>query len=294
MALASVLRRIGKEVLLCSSGPFKRVEIKAYEDLFTAAPVAKEGDRVIILDCSSPERTGDLEPLIQGLPWAFIDHHDTSEYAQGAEPEAPILVDPKAPSTTFLIVKLIEALGLEPTREEAELLFFGLCTDTGYFRHVDSGGAETFETAARLIRFGANPKAAYEAMRGGKSLDSRILMGHVLIRAESLFEGKLIYSWEEYEETSRFGREGHDSDSLYQLFQSIGGVEAIFIVRQESPGYCVVGFRSRDWVDVGSIAKVFGGGGHKNAAGLKIAGTINTVKPLLIAEFEKAFKNHSA
>jgi phosphoesterase RecJ-like protein len=126
-------------------------------------------------------------------------------------------------------------------------------------------------------------------MYGGKSLDSRKLMGHILSRAESLFDGKLILSSENYEETCCFGLEGRDSDSLYQLLQSVAGVEAIVIIRQETPENCTVGFRSRDWVDVGSIAKSFGGGGHKNAAGLSITGTIAELRPKIIKAFENVF-----
>jgi phosphoesterase RecJ-like protein len=288
VALASILRRMGKEAILCSAGPFKRAEIKPYENLFVSAPEKKKGDRVIIVDCSARDRTGDLEPCLEGNPTAVIDHHGMGENF----PQGSVLahINGLAPSTTFLIMHLIRELGMEPNREEAEMLFFGLCTDTGYFRHLDSAGAETFEAAASLVRCGANPKAVYAAIHGGKSLDSRRLIGLVLNRAESFYDGKLIFSSEEYEETARFGLESRDSDSLYRLFQSVAGMEAIVIIRQETPENCTVGFRSRDWVDVGIIAKSFGGGGHKNAAGLSIRGTIAALKPLLIKAFENVFK----
>jgi phosphoesterase RecJ-like protein len=188
-----------------------------------------------------------------------------------------------------LIFKLFGALGLEITCEEAEFLFFGLCTDTGFFRHVDSSGAETFDFAAALIRRGANPKTAYTAIHDGKSLDSRKLLGNILVRSESLFGGKLIMSSEEYEETCRFGMEGRDSDSMYKLFQAVAGVEAVAIIRQETPERCSVGLRSRSWADVGNVAKSFGGGGHKNAAGFGVNGTINEIKPKLIDAFGRIF-----
>ena len=290
MALCSVLRRMGKEAIPCSQGPFKRTEILKYEHLFTSDPVPREGARVIILDCSVPSRTGALEDLVKSLPWALVDHHETGEYADKDEsPGGPVFIDPKAPSTTFLILKIIDALGMEPNQEEAELLFFGLCTDTGFFRHLDAGRYEAFETAARLVRLGANPKTAYADIHGGKSLDSRRLLGHILSRTESYFDGRLIFSHEEYQETCEFGLEGRDSDSLYQLLQSVSGVEAIVIIRQESPEFCTIGFRSRDSVDVGSIAKSFGGGGHKNAAGLRMEGSISSLKPKIIKKFEKIF-----
>ena len=290
LALASVLRRMGKEATACSAGPFKRAEIKFYERFFAPVPAEKDGLRLIIVDCSGPDRTGDLEPLLEGLPTAVIDHHGTGKYSNAPDASGgKVYVDAHAPSATFMVLKLIDALGLDLVREEAELLFFGLCTDTGFFRFVDGEGAGTFTAAAALIRSGANPKAAFAAINGGKSLDSRRLIGHILLRAESLFNGKLILSSEEYEESCRYGFEGRDSDSLYQLLQSVAGVQAIVLIRQETPAKCSVGFRSRDSVDVGSIAECFGGGGHKNAAGLSIAGTIADLKPKIIKAFEKVF-----
>jgi len=289
LALVSVLRRMGKEAIPCSAGPFKRTEIKPYEHLFTLPPCGqdiKAGARVIIVDCSSADRIGELEPFLRGLPAAIIDHHGNG---QSRHEGGLFYVDATALSTTFLVFNVITALGLELLPQEAELLFFGLCTDTGFFRHVDNGGADTFQAAAALIHAGANPKAAFAAMYGGKSLGSRKLIGHILLRAEPLFDGKLILSSEEYEETCLFGLEGRDSDTLYQLLQSVDGVQAIVIIRQESPEHCTVGFRSRDSVDVGSIAQSFGGGGHKNAAGLYIAGTIAELKPKIIKAFENVF-----
>ncbi|GHV89496.1 hypothetical protein AGMMS50267_18560 [Spirochaetia bacterium] len=240
--------------------------------------------RVIILDCSCRERTGDLESGLAGLPLVIIDHHATNHADD--DPGTVLFLDVNAPSTTFLVQSLIEALGLTLTKEEAELLFFGLCTDTGFFRHLDTGGAECFLRAAALVRAGANPKTAFNAINGGKSLDSRKLMGIVLARAEPHYGGKLIVSSERYEETRRFGEEGRDSDSLYQLLQSARGVEAIAIIRQESPENCTIGLRSRDRVNVAEIAVRFGGGGHKNAAGISIAGTIAALEPQIIKAFE--------
>ncbi|MDR0731291.1 MAG: DHH family phosphoesterase, partial [Treponema sp.] len=146
LALASALRRLGKEAILCSAGPFKRTEIKSYEPLFTSSPgeAERRNAQVIIIDCSSPERTGDLGAHIKDLPLALIDHH-----CAGVQPgEGTVLyLDPEAPAATSMILALIEALGLNPTAEEAEYLLFGFCTDTGFFRHIDAGNMEDFARA---------------------------------------------------------------------------------------------------------------------------------------------------
>jgi phosphoesterase RecJ-like protein len=282
---------MGKKAIPCSAGPFKRSEIVSYAPRFTDRPTGAgcETARVIIVDCSGRNRTGDLEPWLKGLPTAVIDHHATGVDFLPLSGDVHFL-DTTAPSVTFMILGLIEALGLVPTEEEAQLLLFGLCTDTGFFRHVDNKGAETFGRASRLIAAGANPKTAFHAINGGKNLDSRILMGLVLARTKAYFDGRLFLSSEEYEETRRFGREGRDSDSLYQLLQAIDGGEAIAIIRQETPERCTVGLRSRDAVDVAAIAAKFGGGGHKNAAGLSVDGTIEEIKPKILEAFGEIFK----
>jgi phosphoesterase RecJ-like protein len=291
LALASALRRRGKIAIPCSAGPFKRTEIIPYADRFITriGAAEKEGASVIIVDCSSAERTGDLEPALKGLPTAVIDHHARGD-TEGENPGGVVFLDPRAPSVTFMILELIEALGLSPTAEEAELLFFGLCTDTGFFRHVEAGGEAIFAAAARLARAGASPKETFAAMNGGKSLGSRILMGHILSRVESHYGGRLLLSTEEYEETRRFGLEGRDSDNLYQLLQSVSGVEAIVIIRQEKADSCTVGLRSRSRVNVAEVAARFGGGGHKNAAGINISGLIEDIRPRLIEAFRELLR----
>lgn len=284
LALASALKRLGKEVLPCSAGPFKRPELLPYADRFTAQIPAgnREGARVIITDCSDLGRTGDLEPQLKGLPLAVIDHHATGSSDSGAV----FFLDIKAPSVTFMVFALIEALGLTPSKEEAEYLFLGLCTDTGFFRHLDHTGAGAFHRAARMVELGANPKLAFNAINGGKSLESRKLMGLVLARAEAHYNGKLVVSSEKYEETQELGAQGRDSDTLYQLLLAVKGVEAIAIIRQEKPDSCSLGLRSRDWVNVAEIARQFGGGGHKNASGAMVDGVIAGLKPRVIEAFK--------
>jgi phosphoesterase RecJ-like protein len=91
-------------------------------------------------------------------------------------------------------------------------------------------------------------------------------------------------------ETEKYGVASRDSDMLYQLLMSVDGVEAAAVVRQSSADQCAIGMRSRDSVDVAKIASVFGGGGHKNAAGACVNGSIADIKQPLLNEFEKILK----
>ncbi|MDP3176871.1 MAG: DHH family phosphoesterase, partial [Spirochaetaceae bacterium] len=178
LALASFLRRTGKSATVLSAGPFTRTEIMAYENRFSPiAPPELPHDRAaaLILDCSSLQRIGAVRDTLPSVPIAFIDHH-----AAGSAVGEVVYIDDRAPSVTAMILLLIEAMGQSPTKEEAELLLFGLATDSGFFRHLDEGSSETFLASSRLVSAGASPKKVFHMMYGGKSLISRKLMGEIL------------------------------------------------------------------------------------------------------------------
>jgi len=296
LALRSALMRMGKKVIVCKSSPFKRKELKKFEELFVSIPAEEferqgwqpKETRVIIIDCTGRERTGEIQGFIEKFPCAIIDHHAAVTYPSSTK-DAPVYNDAKSPSCTLLIQKLITALDLDVTEEEASLLLFGLCTDTGFFRHLNENNAASFEAAANMIRCGASPKKIYGITNGGKSLNSRILIGHILTRLESHFDGKLLLSTETLEESDTFGLEGRDSDALYQMILTIEGVEAALIIRQESAENCTVSLRSTDKIDVSQVAAIYGGGGHKNASGLTMKGDISSVKEKMLKSFKNIF-----
>ncbi|UTC68146.1 MULTISPECIES: bifunctional oligoribonuclease/PAP phosphatase NrnA [unclassified Treponema] len=285
LAMSLFLKRKNKNCILMSAGPFKRTEIKDYEKFFTdkleiSDKINPKNSGLIILDCSGFDRVGDIATLIRNFNYIIIDHHATN-----TERSDNSLIMPEAPSTTYLIQSIIEEMGEKPTKEEAEALFFGLCTDTGFFRHLDERSAEVFNHASRLIAAGANPKQTFMKMNGGKKFASRLLISRILDRMKPYYDGRLVISYETYDDAMEFGLESRDSDILYQLIQTMEGVEAICIVRQESPTHCSVGFRSLDKIDVSKIALSFGGGGHKQASGLYIEGKFDELIPKFVEAF---------
>lgn len=289
LALSFFLERLHKKTVILSAGPFKRPEVRMYERLFLAEiPIEikknPDGVAVVIVDCSGKERTGSLAEELEGFPAICIDHHATN-----TEEASASLVYAAAPSTTFLIQGIIEKFCGTVTQKEADMLFFGLCTDTGFFRHLDDRSAVVFEYVSRLIRAGANPKRTFALINGGKSFESRTLLARILQRMQPYYSRKLIVSFETYADMQEFGLENRDSDTAYQLIQSIVGVEAICLVRQDTQTHCSVGFRSFDTIDVSSVAASFGGGGHRQAAGLYIEGTIEGLIPQLVKAFAPQF-----
>ncbi|MDY7030046.1 MAG: bifunctional oligoribonuclease/PAP phosphatase NrnA [Spirochaetota bacterium] len=292
LGLGRFLARRGKHVHLVSPGPFQRVELEPWRDEF-APHIPDQIDPartiVVVVDCSTLERIGyladEIEPL--KLKTVVIDHHSSGT------PFGDVRhIDPAAPSVTMMILDLIEELGDIPTREEAGILLFGLATDTGFFRHLEADNQDVFEAVGRLTAFGASPKDIYQRMYGGRSLESKRLLGVLLERTRSYCDGKLIITYETLDELDQFGIENRDSDSLYQQLQGVLGTETILFIREERPGECSVGLRSNADVDVGRIALSFGGGGHAKAAGFSWKGSykesLEAVLPAIIQAVQDA------
>lgn len=288
LALASFLNRKGKKTKLVSAGPFNRPEIKDWENFFTDSISSEDlaGKTLsIVTDCSSPDRTGKIGEQLSKIPLMVIDHHSSGdnfgEYRY---------IDSNSPSTTMLIQHIIESSGSIPTAEEAEFIFLGFCTDTGFFRHIGSGNPDVFQAVSRLVEAGVSPNATHRVITGGRTHGSRRLLGRILDRSRLHYNGKLLVSWEALTDRSELETLDRDSDSMYQMLQSIGGVEAVAVIQEEKTGIYSIGLRSNNDTDVGSIAKSFGGGGHQKAAGCTLSGAKEEVLGKIIASFSDYFE----
>jgi len=284
MALSSFLERRGKRTKLVSAGPFTRPEIRSWEKFFSRSienDDLKGNTLGIIADCSSPDRTGSLGDQLKKIPLMVIDHHSSGENFGDYR-----YIDSDSPSTTLLVQQLIEFSELELTEEEAEFIFLGFCTDTGFFRHIGSGKPDVFQAVSRLVEAGVSPNATHRVMTGGRTLESRRLLGRILDRARLHYDGKLLVSWETREDRKELDTDDRDSDSMYQMLQSIGGVEAVVVLQEEGENLFSAGLRSNFDTDVGAIAKSFGGGGHKKAAGCTLTGSMDEVLESIIKSFQ--------
>jgi phosphoesterase RecJ-like protein len=281
LAVAALADRLGTPTLLVSSGPFDRPEIEDFAGRFSSTTGGADlgpGSAAIIVDCSTPDRTGSLGPAIAGLPCLVIDHHSSGEVFGDVR-----CVDPDAPSTSVLVLAIYESLGVPVDRDTARLLLFGLCTDTGFFRHVGADGAETFRTVARLTEHGTSTAEAFMMVYGRRSLASRKLLSLMLGRTESLANDALLVSWQTVADREAVGSAHRGEEDLYRLLQTVKGNRVVAFLKEEEPGRWTVGLRSNPGIDVGVVAAGFGGGGHRQAAGCDIAGTLESVRAAVVA-----------
>jgi phosphoesterase RecJ-like protein len=284
LACGGLLGALGKTVSLHSVGPFDRPEIESFAGDFSPSISGEElagpGAAVVIVDCSTPDRTGALGSRVEGHPTLVIDHHSAGESFGTVR-----FVVPSAASTTMLVLSMFESLDLTPTPEQARLLLFGLCTDTGFFRHLGQGGAETFEMVARLASLGTSTAEVFQMVYGRRDLDSRKLLARMLERTESHWGDRLLLSWQTIEDRRRVGRYQRGEDDLYRLLQTVKGNQVVVFIREERPGEFSVSLRSAAAIDVGAIAGSFGGGGHRQAAGFDSAGPLERIRKSMLDTF---------
>ena len=108
---------------------------------------------------------------------------------------------------------------------------------------------------------------------------------------EPHFGGRLIVVHELLEHTRLFQGENRQSDPVYQLLLSTDGCEAVAFIREEEEGKTSVSMRSVDAVDIGLVARGFGGGGHKNAAGFVTPLSAAEIRGELLKGFTEVFGN---
>ena len=190
LGLKAIAEHYKKPYQLLSAGPFKRIEIQKYEPYFTnEMTFLSENERkktgLLICDCSEFHRLGEIDGDLKNLDTFIIDHHKTADCPENAE----CIIAPDAPAASVLIELLYENISGTVTKDLAEILFFGLMTDTGFFRFLSSKDADVLTAAARLVQAGADPRKTYDYITSGKSYNTRKLLGIMLNHAEKYLFG---------------------------------------------------------------------------------------------------------
>ncbi len=275
LALAEVLRRLGKEVrmVIASAWPPRCDFLDPQRRIERFAPPGdawRGSDAVVVLDTGTWNQLGDFGPFLASLPAdkVVIDHHLSQD-----DLGALRLVNTTAEATGRLVSEAIEALGETLTPGAAECLFAALATDTGWFRHPNATAA-TFALAEQLLRGGARPTQVYEQLYELNTLPRLRLMGLVLERLQMSADGLVAHTEIRREDYTATGALPQDSEDLVNYPRSLAGVEVGLLFMEQPRGGVKVSFRARSRVDVARLAGLFGGGGHRLAAGAILETTL--------------------
>lgn len=287
LALASLLRRLGKKPQVYSRDPVPSycAWLPGAKNIRVCRTAAGRWDAAIILDCPSLPRLGGIINLnTQARSVITIDHHHASI------PHGKFnLVDPMAASSAEIVCRLFGALGVKPTKAEAACLYIGILTDTGRFVQANTT-PESLTTAAELMKAGADPVEINRRVYESKSPGSLRIMAGSLETLELHAGGRIATMELTTGDVRKNGGEAAIPEELVNYAGMVPGVSAWVLFRQMGKGAVKASMRSRGAVDVYAVALRFGGGGHKNASGCVIRGSIARAKSVVLKQLARAVR----
>jgi phosphoesterase RecJ-like protein len=285
LGLTLALRNHGKKVTCWNEDPMPAKLAFLDPDKLVQRP--KPGtnfDLIIATDCASFERLG-LAGSGLGKRKLFIniDHHaSNTRYADIN------WISEREPSTGEIIFRLMKAANWPITPEIADCLFTAVSTDTGSFQYP-STRPSSFNVAGELVKRGANLAKICDEVYQSYSLSRGRLLQHVYNNFRLTDENRIAYFWLKRSDYDRTGAVADDSEGLIDHIRAIEPVIVACLFEEISPEMTRISLRSkRDNVNVNEIAKQFGGGGHRAAAGARVPGNPLAMQRRIIAAVKKA------
>ena len=283
LAMTIALRQLGKDAVMYLSGnsPIPReYGFMPLDDLTRVVP-ADISERVLVaVDCAKEDRIGpDPEPLMAAKLKLDIDHHhDNSRFGDVN------LIAAQASSTGEVLRDVFRELGVEITPEIAEPLYIALVTDTGRFQYTNTT-PKALRLAAELVEAGADVHAVFQQVYESVEFAKLKLLARALDRAQVLEGGRIVVSVLLRTDFSDVGAVEAYSEGIIDYLRAVEGSELAVLIREppraDGPTRRFWLRSSVDELDVSAIARRFGGGGHRQAAGFSSDAPIDEITAII-------------
>lgn len=264
-----------------------RTVVSSWPDPFTVAPhyafipgldlatkpadYPEAPDVMVSFDCGSMGRLAELSgPARAAHTLVVVDHHATNEGYGHIN-----VIDPNAAASAVVVRRIVDRLGWELNREAATCLYTGLVCDTGRFQY-DSTTPEVFALAAELATFDLPIASMSRQLFEQSRIAYLRIVGIALQRAVLYPERRMVATWVTASEMHANGVDIEETEGLIDLVRRT--VEAdVSCVLKESPEGVRGSLRAVSDFDVSAVARIFGGGGHRAAAGFTTTRSIPDV-----------------
>lgn len=272
-AINLALQNIGKQtVMACVDTPTERFSFLPNIRKFVKEFDFRSFDLIIVSDAGAHYMTQyhEIYPgIFSGeIPVLNIDHHASNDFFGTVN-----MVDPHAASATVVIYRWFRFLNILINPGIATSLLAGIYNDTGSFMHSNTTH-EVFLTAADLVKNGGKVYPISRHMFRTATISSLKLWGRVLenIKITSDNAAISVLTKKDFDEC---GSDSEESSGVIDLLNSVPGAKFSLLLTEDDKGQVKGSFRTqREDIDLSALAGLFGGGGHKKAAGFSIPGRI--------------------
>ncbi len=283
LALQLILQACGKETFAVCRDPVPeslRFLEGATKTLFPRELVGKPIDAWFVVDCGDLGRVGEeVHRLLADHPLIVnIDHHRSNpRFGQ-------INCVEEAPATTVVLYKLAQHLGVPMTPQLANCLYTGIIADTDSFRNANVN-ADVLRVAAELFNAGADSREISIQLYERRKPSELRLMGHVF--ADAHLDDGIIWGSIPREIFHTTGTTINEAERLVEELRATDGIQVAVLFKELDNGRVKVSFRSKNGLAVNGVARVFGGGGHEQAAGCLVHGELAAVERRVLDELRR-------
>jgi bifunctional oligoribonuclease and PAP phosphatase NrnA len=276
LAMAFALQALGKQVRIVNADPAPEhyQEFPGMDRIEISAATSADVDAVIVMECSDLTRTG-----VAGLEDQFlinIDHHAGNRMYGAINWH-----DESAAACGEMVFDVIRELGVPLTLEIATHIYLAILTDTGSFHHSNIT-PRTFDICRQTVEAGVNPATMARRVFDSNSFGKLKLIGALLDSMELVDHGRLAVLYMDDAMLHACNCTNNDTEGLINLPLTAREIQAVVFFKVGPQAEVRVSMRSKYDVDVRQVAAAFGGGGHKNAAGFTIAGSLDEVRPRIV------------
>ena len=287
LASKLMLEQLGKDTVIYLAGdtPLPREYLFMELGALLRQPPTDADQRVLFaVDCANERRLGPDPTVLQRAPLVIdIDHHhDNSCFGQLN------YIEPTASSTGEIMRDLIAELGVELTPEIAEALYIAIVTDTGRFQYANTT-AKALRLAAELVEAGADVHRVFQGIYENVAFAKLKLIAKALEHAQVFEGGRVIVSHLEREDFDAAGAEEPYSEGIIDYLRAVEGADIAALIRepptQNGPTRRVSLRTTTEGIDVSSIARKSGGGGHPMAAGFSSESSVDEITDFIRREY---------
>lgn len=233
-------------------------------------------DLIIILDSGDLDYAGvkkHIDSISDKQKVVNIDHHFSNILFGHIN-----LVHGEASSTSEIIYHFFDFHNIPISKEIATCLLTGILTDTNNFSNMGTTPA-SLEIAAKLLNYGGRLRQISNNTIKNKSLSNLQLWGRALARLKKDEKTGLVTTILKQKDYEELGLDENNTEGIANFLNNIEDAKTIMVLREKNDGTIKASLRTtHPKVDVSEIARKFGGGGHKKAAGFSVKGKIVEAK----------------
>ena len=233
-----------------------------------------EVDLALIFDIGAYNRLGPLgDRLFSNKTKVInIDHHPKLNDERFYEHYINI----EAAATGEMVYDFLQENQINMNEVIAKGIYTAVMTDTGSFRHNNTN-QKSHKIAMDCLAYDIDNSKIYQSIYENKSVAQISLLAKVIDNLRFDLDGKVASFIISKNMINDSGITPDEVDGFTDFVRSINRVEVAIMVCENELEKCRINFRSKGKYTINNIAKEFGGGGHKFAAGATVEGKTDIV-----------------